>query len=185
MWFRSSFMRSSGYRFGYNRKAGKYVEYEAVIQDVCLPCNRDILGPLDAYGSRFVRENRCDRRFTKRPRLLVYYEYDLLLRWLIKLFYNAVRWAGRSDDVLQRSVGFARGVGPLPSQAAILMEIIRDEIVPEEEAISYGLSTRPISADRIRLGWAGLGDETGPISCRFLGINAFYLFVALAPDEAS
>ena len=70
-------------KLGYNLKAGRYIEYEAVVSDVCTACNSGPLSKLDAYAKAFTEQNRCHRSFRSRPTIRLVYDYELLLRWLL------------------------------------------------------------------------------------------------------
>lgn len=175
-------------KLGYNQNAKKFLTFEAIVRDVCSSCNSGVLSSLDAYGQEFVRENRCDRTFTKRPTLLIRYEHELLLRWLLKLSYNAVRFAGRDPGLLASCTGYVRGVGPLPHQATLLVEVVRDAVLAEELPYSSpdasGVTNR-LSAQRFRFGEARtLEGARLSGQCRLIALNAFYFYIILLPPPA-
>ena len=175
-------------KLGYNEKARRFLEFEAIVRDVCAHCNSGVLSSLDAYGERFVRDNRCGRTFTKRPTVLIHYDHELLLRWLLKLSYNAVRFAGREPGLLGFCTGFIRGVASLPYNVALFIEIVRDAILPEEVQYSTPDAsgvTRRLSARRFRFGETSSDGDLPAGQCRLVGLNAFYLYVVLLPQAAN
>src|SRR5438128_4485061 len=84
---RPSFLYSKhpGSKFGFHRKAGKFVAWEAVVRDVCAGCNNGVLSTLDAYGEQFYRTNRCGHIHRFPERVQLQYDYHQLLRWLLKI----------------------------------------------------------------------------------------------------
>lgn len=177
------------HKLGYNEKAKRFLTFEAIVKDVCSTCNSGVLSSLDTYGKQFVHDNGCERTFTKRPILSVRYDHQLLLRWLLKLSYNAVRFAGHAPGLLASCTGFIRGVSPLTLQTALFVEIVRDAVLPEE--LEYSTPdgsgvTRRLSAGRFRFGEAKVlqGPPLGG-QCRLVGLNAFYLYILLLRQDAT
>jgi len=83
---------------GYNESADKVTSGERVIKDVCLTCNNKILAKLDAYGEQYFRLNKLDHSFTDETSAEIYYEYDFLLRWVLKVSYNSFRTVKSSNN---------------------------------------------------------------------------------------
>ncbi|MCP1426264.1 hypothetical protein J3D43_004780 [Paenibacillus xylanexedens] len=83
------FKKDPDYGFGYNGGAGKYTLSADQIKDVCQDCNNVILSKLDSYG-----KDLCDKYFDSfihtQP-ITFEYDYNLLLRWILKISYNAAR----------------------------------------------------------------------------------------------
>lgn len=69
-----------------------------VIRDVCRHCNNVRLGVLDQYGASLYRSAF---RYPVRIRTEVYfaYDYNKLLRWLLKLAYNDERTHSEPHDI--------------------------------------------------------------------------------------
>ena len=83
--------RATDDKYGWSDKAGKYIQGEHKIRDVCGDCNNGPLSKLDEYGSRFLKENGFDNELMLDKNFEIRYEYDLLLRWFLKLSFNAAR----------------------------------------------------------------------------------------------
>src|SRR6267378_11234 len=66
-----------------HRSPARFVIGEPVIKDVCAKCNNNILGALDGYVLKLFRTH-CNRYVNKGDRITIPYDYDLLLRWLLK-----------------------------------------------------------------------------------------------------
>lgn len=61
-----------------------------VVHDVCANCNGVLLRALDDYGNPFIRENFLDK-FERNSKLTINYDYNFLVRWLLKISYNSAR----------------------------------------------------------------------------------------------
>jgi hypothetical protein len=182
------YRENPGQKLGFNEKARRFLEFEAIVRDVCETCNSGVLSALDTYGQQFVYENGCHRTFTKRHTVPILYDHNRLLRWLLKLSYNAMRFAGRDPGVLASSIGFVRGLMPLSLRAALFVEVVRDAVLEEEltYATPGGIgTTRRLSAKRFRFGeMKHVGQLPRGGQCRLVGLNAFYLYTVLLEDGA-
>lgn len=63
------------------------------IKDVCANCNNNLLGKLDAYGVRLIRQYFLSK-YAENSSINMEYDYHLLQRWLLKIIYNSIRSAG-------------------------------------------------------------------------------------------
>ena len=76
---------------GFNEAADKVTLGERLIKDVCSTCNNNVLSKLDKYGEQYFQLNKLDHSFTNETSAEIYYEYDALLRWILKVSYNSFR----------------------------------------------------------------------------------------------
>jgi hypothetical protein len=76
---------------GWNEVIGKMIAGEATVKDVCEKCNGERLGPLD-YAAKTVlgSANLLVYNYT-RSTIILNYDYDLLIRWLLKVSFNSTR----------------------------------------------------------------------------------------------
>ncbi|HYL15653.1 MAG TPA: hypothetical protein VEV41_21645 [Terriglobales bacterium] len=110
-----------------NIKAGaadKIVSVEPTISDVCRNCNNDILSRLDSYFLVLF-----DRYFTNivvsGKQIRVEFNFDELLRWLLKMGYNMGR--ARQWDGIQNLAGckdYIRLGEPRPSNITVLVQAV-------------------------------------------------------------
>lgn len=63
---------------------------EATIKDVCSDCNNGQLSKLDEYGKEFV-ETYFINSYEKDDEIDIEYDYNRLIRWLLKIVYNNER----------------------------------------------------------------------------------------------
>ena len=166
---------------GYNQKAGRYLEYEGIVRDVCRMCNSGPLSDLDAYGKIFTESNRCHRTFTSRPRILIRYDYQSLLRWLLKISFNAMRAMSRDTSSISACIPFIMRSDPMPFHVEALIEVIQNMTLTARERLLLPEPLRhleSVSSHRFRIGEFGLVEKL-PTLCRFVAINAFYFYLIL------
>jgi len=98
---------------------GKYIDGESSIKDVCAKCNNVTLGKLDAYGNHSFTPQCADFLHPGECRTITY-EFDTLLRWLLKIAYNASR-AYQTDDLglIRPYREFIKGCMPRPKRVAL------------------------------------------------------------------
>lgn len=72
-------------------RIGKKELIESKIKDVCNNCNNIKLATLDKYASSFVKKYCLEFIIPPKDYLEIKYDYDLLLRWLLKISYNQSR----------------------------------------------------------------------------------------------
>jgi hypothetical protein len=98
VWPRGFLVRGK-YAIKYSRKADKTFRGDLVVRDVCSVCNSGPLSNLDSYACSLF-----DRYFSKEVEFFQTiqfdYEYGMLLRWLIKVSYNAARATNPHDSRL-------------------------------------------------------------------------------------
>lgn len=84
---------------GFMEKAkGKIIKTELVIRDVCGVCNNGPLSELDAYGKELFFSH-LNRYVFKDSSESLSYDYEKLVRWLLKISYNSAR-AHDSDAII-------------------------------------------------------------------------------------
>src|SRR5271170_1789254 len=68
----------------------KMVGGEPTVKDVCQECNNVVLSQLDSYGLKLYKNYFC--KIAEQNEMVKFeFDYDLLLRWILKLSYNSAR----------------------------------------------------------------------------------------------
>jgi hypothetical protein len=108
----------------------------------------------------------------------------MLLRWLLKVSYNAMRAADRDLSAVSDCTGFILGTESSSFHPEIFLEVIRNIPIPERARHKLPAplkESESLTAHRFRLGTFGFpGSETISV-CRFVVLNAFYFYVMLLP----
>ncbi|MFC1223058.1 hypothetical protein ACFE6N_04570 [Pedobacter sp. BG31] len=157
----------------YTRSINKYIGGELVIADVCADCNNFKLSDLDAhfcllfdkYFQQF-HESASDFEFE--------YDYDLLMRCLLKITYNSSRTIIKEDNPFAkyRKVILDGGV----QREDIVIKL--DLVIPSNE---QGVKLNPHS---VRCGAIDMGRTLEHCIVRCVAVNSFYFYIVLSKEEA-
>lgn len=85
---------------------------EATIKDVCSECNNGQLSKLDKYGKEFV-ETYFINNYNKGDKVDVDYDYNRLIRWLLKIIYNNERSYHRDVEWFKKNIDYILDGGNL------------------------------------------------------------------------
>ena len=120
---------------GYNESADKVTTGERVIKDVCSKCNNEILRKLDDYGTRYYQLNKLDHTFLDEEFAEIHYDYDLLLRWVLKISFNSFRTVKSSDNPFASLIPYIHNGRHRPKAkfVRLCLELIRGHKLTGEE----------------------------------------------------
>ena len=101
---------------GWNEVANKMVGGEHQVKDVCEKCNGGALSNLDAYGKEFLIANGfLTQNYTKRSADLLY-DYDKLVRWLLKISFNSTRTDRGHVHLFEKFIPYILNGSPPPEK---------------------------------------------------------------------
>jgi hypothetical protein len=179
---------------GFNEKAGKFLSFEAQIKDVCAVCNNGPLSLLDAYAKSQIKDMKCERTFTARDMVEFQYDYQSLVRWLLKVSYNSSRAMTAVPNLVQQCVPFILDrTAAHPPIAFVAVELVQDARIPDDDRASlpdYARNWAHIPSHMFRVG-AQIVTRPDliailPECCiRFLSINAWYFTICVATPESN
>lgn len=165
----------------YSERAAKVFSGDATISDVCADCNNGVLSGLDGYIAQVYDAHFA--HFAKAGQPVEFrYDYDLLLRWLLKLSYNTARTVDKDIETLKRYVPYVLGNAPRPADASVVLQLVAPSYLarkdgdgpPIVEKKLYPKSTR---SARVQLE----GKELDWCVIRVVSINSFYFYIVLTP----
>jgi len=178
------------HRLGYNAAADKFMSWEAKIKDVCAACNNGPLSNLDAYGKSFYTVNGCGRTFDRKTDISISYDFNLLLRWVLKISFNAARTRDTVHPAFRQSVPYIIGGDPMPFTPFLGVEVVRNHPVRKKDrwrlpAEAKGWKSIPPLQFRVGPMFAVTpgGRHHKDVLTRFFSINAFFFVVALFPSS--
>jgi len=96
------------------------------IKDVCDDCNSEVLSELDQYFCRLYDSFMSDRIVRSGEQVQFRYEYDSLLRWLLKMLYNNARASKAAEEHLDRLreySGYILGEETTPPEIILLTRL--------------------------------------------------------------
>lgn len=149
-----------------------FIPTELVISDVCSDCNNIKLSVLDSYLCRLYDEyfkiyieNKKDFIFE--------YDYELLLRSLLKITYNSSRTVKKDENDFTKYRKFILNGGENYENILIKLDIILPSIID-------GLKVYPKSA---RCGSIDIGVNSDNFILRMISINSYYFFIIISKNE--
>ncbi len=188
------YRESPDQKLGYNQRADKFMTWEPVARDVCEICNNGPLSMLDNYARNFLSSIDYKRTYPVTVSLAFEYNYDSLLRWLLKVSYNAARALSTVQPLLQDCVRYIRDGGDRPSVAFLALEVVRDTPIADNDRPGLPLEARAwrfIPTKMFRVGYGGLNTSaTDAIGVpdyylRFVAMNAWQFYICLVSRESS
>lgn len=171
---------------GWNEYAKKTVGGEFKIKDVCEKCNNELLGELDNYASHFLRQNGILTDVFLQESIKLTYDYDMLLRWLLKISFNAVRIEGSHAHIFSTSINYilhsdSNGMRDFEVIVQLLPPVQHsaEKLIRLQEIgipVSSCGKTNPLI---VRIGKAHIKDSNGGFITRtvIIGALVFYLFI--------
>ena len=120
--FICSFLKEKGKSpEGWNDIVKKTIAGEATVKDVCSDCNNKALGTLDSYAKQlFIDSGLLVKNYTK-ENITLRYDYDLLLRWLLKVSYNSSRTSGTHAYLFEDYIEYILGHSPTPARTSVAL----------------------------------------------------------------
>ncbi|MEJ8866794.1 hypothetical protein [Pseudomonas jessenii] len=158
----------------YNKNTNKFYKGEAVVKDVCGECNNLVLGSLDEYMSGLF--DRCFQRFLDPgDSAVLEYDYDLLLRTLLKISYNAARSVA-NEKAVKHHKRFVRYIMDGTHRGSIMLRL---QVVTSSRQVDLeGNDLGALNPEVLRCGTV---PYDGVLSERFMvrlvAINCFWFYV--------
>ena len=173
----------------YLSKINKYIDSEPQIKDVCASCNNGVLSELDAYIC-----NLWDSYFHRIIERGEYVEFDcdynLLLRWLLKLCYNSARVHESDSSHLVKCTEYIMGNGICPDNVSMHLQLSHPSYFNKEQRANI-MAQQEVTPDRYeprinRVGHFGYvtRNRMGRLT-RAIHIQSYVFFVHLFPDSVS
>ena len=101
----------------------RFLSTDAVIRDVCEECNSTSLAALDSYGHSLYDAYFKRIVFTDET-VAFSYEYDTLVKWLIKVSYNSARAHKSDTEILGEYASLICSESPLPANVIVYCALI-------------------------------------------------------------
>ncbi|WP_186896029.1 hypothetical protein [Undibacterium sp. CY21W] len=152
----------------YSNAAKGYFDADAVVKDTCDTCNNIILSALDAYVSGLYKKYLVRTLVTSRT---VRFDFERLLRWVLKVTYNAQRAFGGCPRNLTHLRQYMLGRSARPSSLILWGVVMKRSWVD-----GRWMNPRDYRSSDLRIPEIELGLEVN--FCHMLVINSFCFIVA-------
>jgi hypothetical protein len=183
--------RTKSYTYQFSAAANNVIGGEAQIRDVCDRCNSGPLPALDAYACTMY-DKYCSTLVEAKSKVAFEYDYDYIVRWLLKMSYNAARTTGKGDDaaILARHAGFILGREPQQSRLAAYLQLVIPYIVSEEDEAVIDpryLKQMPLTpngrrfipSSGIRISRATRSVYSRDVVIRVVALNSYYFYLVI------
>ncbi len=178
VWPEGILKRLPTYRGRFFEKADKVLDSDHVIKDVCVSCNNGVLSKLDEYGCLLF-----DKYFHKvaepEEEVNFEYNYDTLLRWLLKIAYNTTRSSANPNvSLLQPLAPYIIGKSARPSGIELYLDVVTHSMIPTTGGVKKFPATAFRSARVV-----GVPPLPDWCTVRLVSINSFYFYILLLEEN--
>lgn len=150
----------------------KFTSAELVVRDVCAECNNTKLSKLDDYLC-FLYDKYFKYYVEEIDNLTFEYNYELLLRVLLKITYNNARTFDKTDSYYREYRKSILNGGIIHENIVIKLDIIKPHL--EDDNKIY-----PKSA---RCGRIDVGIQSDKFILRLISLNSFYFYIIISVDN--
>ncbi|WP_323940949.1 hypothetical protein [Aeromonas hydrophila] len=179
---------SSNGVIGWSDIAKKSIGAEQKIKDVCVKCNNGRLADLDGYAKKFLVDNGFLTQLFTRKKSHIVYDYDLLLRWLMKVSYNSSRCSNLQSHLFKPFIPYILDGCELENKNDVFLaaQVLKPVQYSATEAIERRESGLPISEYgefnpfMVRISWLAYSNfETSNFKVRanIFGAIVFYIII--------
>lgn len=173
---------------GFNEAANKVTHGERFITDVCKACNNGPLGDLDSYGRVYFHKNDLQRTFSHEGTTTVYYDYHLLVRWLLKVSFNSYRTIHDEPGLFAPLIPYILRDEKRPPEGMVRvsLEVIRDHKIGPENILRVPEAFAQsgfIPCHGFRTGRLVLPYEISAHLMRHFQINSHFLILLIFPEQ--
>lgn len=160
----------------YNKKENKFYKGDPTIKDVCGNCNNILLSKLDSYICNLY-DLLFHRILLPGEGTRIEYEYDMLLRALLKISYNSSR-ANASDKVIKAHRSLAKYILHGQFRPSVALRLL---VVTASRAINLDAGSESLLEPK-HLRCAEIPYD-GPLSNRFavrlVAINCYWFYIII------
>ncbi len=172
IWPKCIITRMPELEFRYIGSQEKFVKSELVISDVCAKCNNEKLSKLDSYFCSLYDKYFKDFHEEKKE-FIFEYEYDLLLRSLLKIIFNSSRTINSDDNYFEKFKHFIIDGNETWENVIIKLDIITPWI-------TNSLKVYPKS---MRCGIVDIGIKNENFIIRAVSVNSFYFYILISKEK--
>lgn len=170
-----------------DKAPARLIKGELTVKDVCADCNNRELSQLDDYALNLIlKYNECLSISTKK--IYFKYNYNMLVRWLLKICYNSARANDAEFDIklYQKNVDYIMNRGYAESNITVFAIYMGSGCLSKEMAEHcYHLKDeREFEIDWFRIGPFRLTEHsTYYCASRCIIINSFAFFIVVSDKE--
>ncbi|WP_162789361.1 hypothetical protein [Flavobacterium fluviale] len=158
--------------FRYIGSQDKFVTSELVVSDVCSKCNNEKLSKLDSYFCSLYDKSFKDFHEEKKQ-FIFEYNYDLLLRNLLKIIYNSSRTINSEDNYFENFKHFILNGNETWGNVILILDIITP-------CTTNGIKIYPTS---MRCGTVDVGIKNENFIIWAVSVNSYYFYILISKEK--
>jgi len=165
----------------YSPKSGRVHGADYIVRDVCATCNNVKLSVLDAYFCSLYDKYFYDSKGSDTI-IEFFYDFDLLLRSLLKIAYNTARSSGSEMRPLEKTASFILDGGKAPDGVVLVAELVSPSYIMDgANPGSAPVEVRPTMYRSCR---GLLQTQSGEsVLVRIVAVGSFFFHILLARDQ--
>jgi len=172
IWPKCIITRAPELNNNYLASQNKMVLGELVISDVCGECNGKKLSKLDNYICSLY--DKYFKTYKEEKKAFEFkYDYDLLLRSLLKITYNSSRTIKKNNNYFEKYKEYILDGGKIREDILIKLDIVTPGILNGQKI--YPKSTR--------CGFSDLGLRSNNFSIRMVALNSYYFHIIFSNND--
>jgi hypothetical protein len=116
---------------GWSEVPKKMVGGDLKIKDVCAVCNNGVLSDLDDYSKKLLQSSGLFVQNYIKNQISFTYDYDFLLRWLLKVSFNSSRTDGKHKHLFEKYIPYILNGSNAPkkNQVSLVTQMVAPEIL--------------------------------------------------------
>jgi hypothetical protein len=153
---------------GWNEVAKKMVGGELKIKDVCAGCNNGVLSNLDAYSKALLQNSGLLVQNYIKNQISFIYDYDLLLRWLLKVSFNSSRTDGAHKHLFEKHIPYILYGDNYPKKNQVSLvaqmaapELIERTYIEKEKFYKFSAGSKILNPFLIRICYGKVNGAVG------------------------
>jgi hypothetical protein len=170
---------------GWNEVAKKMVGGELKIKDVCAECNNGALSDLDDYSKTFLQNSGLLVQNYIKNQISFIYDYDLLLRWLLKVSFNSSRTDGAHKHLFEKHIPYilTGSNSPTKNQVSLVAQMAAPEVLErshleKEKFLKFSGGSNILNPFLIRICYGKVNGALGyTLRMIIIGPVIFYLLM--------
>ena len=165
----------------YSPKSGRVHGADYIVRDVCATCNNVKLSVLDAYFCSLYDKYFYDSKGSDTI-IEFFYDFDLLLRSLLKIAYNTARSSGSETRPLENTASFILDGGKAPEGVVLVAELVSPSYI--RDGANPGSAPVEVRPTMYRSGRGLLQTRNGEsVLVRIVAVGSFFFHIILARDR--
>jgi hypothetical protein len=171
----------------YFERGEKFIEGKYTIEDVCTNCNKGTLSVLDEYINNLY--DRVFSSFLNEKQVIEFtYDYNLLLRWLIKVSFDSARANNRPEaKLLARFTGYILEKGILPENVYLYLLPVTSSNLARNQSLKRDDKDRQlgeIPPALLRITFIeNILQNKHRLVIRIVAINSYYFLFLYLPNK--